>query len=98
MVMWLFPEKSVWIIIFNVKYTTACYQNSPVLKSIGGMSCTRKILPLRHFISSVTDSLSSLRSFSNCDDTTVYSIVFYSEATNMDYSTENSTPGAYIDS
>ena len=51
-----------------------------------------------NLIISATDSLSSLISFSNCDDTTVDSIIVNSEGTNMTSGTENSISGTAIDS
>ena len=54
--------------------------------------------PLRNLITSATDYLSSLTNFSNCDETTVYSIIVNYEATNITYGAENFGSGTYIDS
>ena len=51
-----------------------------------------------NLIKSATDCLSSLISFSNCDDTTVDSVIVNSEATNMTYGKGNSRSGTAIDS
>ena len=53
---------------------------------------------MRNLITSATDSLSSLISFSNCDDTTVDYTIVNSEATNMTSGTGNSRSGTAIDS
>ena len=49
-------------------------------------------------ITSATDSLLSLISFSNCDDTTVDYIIVKYEATNMNSVTGNFISGTDIDS
>ena len=54
--------------------------------------------PFRNLITSATDSLSSLISFSNCDDTAVDSIIVNYEAKNITSGTGNSRSGAGIDS
>ena len=55
--------------------------------------------PFRNLSTSATNSLLSLISFSNCDDTTVDYIIVNSEATNMTSGTGNSSSGnAAIDS
>ena len=54
--------------------------------------------PFRNLITSATDSLSSLISFSKFDDTTIYSIIVKCEATNMTYSTCNFISGTAVDS
>ena len=53
---------------------------------------------MRNLITSATDSLSSLISFSNCDDTTVHYIIVKSEAKNITYGTGNSKSGTTINS
>ena len=53
---------------------------------------------MRNLITSATDSLSSLISFSNRENTTVYYITVNYEATNMTSGTENSRSGTDIDS
>ena len=54
--------------------------------------------PFRNLVTSATDSLSSLISFSNCDDTTVDYIMVKYEATNMTSGAGNSRSGTAIDS
>ena len=54
--------------------------------------------PFRKSITSATDYLSSLISFSNCDDKTLDSIIFHSEAQNMTSVTGKSRSGTDIDS
>ena len=54
--------------------------------------------PFRNLITSATDSLSSLISFSNFDDTKVAYIIFNSEDTNMASDTGNYISGNEIDS
>ena len=54
--------------------------------------------PLRNLISSATDYLSSLSSFSNCGDTTMDYILVKSEASNMMYGTGNSISGNDVSS
>ena len=53
---------------------------------------------MRNLITSATDSLSSLISISNCDNTKVDSIIVNSEATNMTSDIGNSRSGTDIDS
>ena len=53
---------------------------------------------MRNLITSATDSLSSLISFSDCEDTTVDSIIVKYGATNMTSSTGNSILGTAINS
>ena len=53
---------------------------------------------MRNLIASATDSLSSLISFSNCDDITVDSIIFNYDDTNMTSGTGNYISGTAIDS
>ena len=53
---------------------------------------------MRNLITSATDSLSSLISFSNCDDTIVDYIIVNPEAKNMTYGTGNYRSGTDIDS
>ena len=53
---------------------------------------------MRNLITSATDSLSYLISFSNRDDTPVDSIIVNSEATNITSGTGNSRSGTDIDS
>ena len=53
----------------------------------------KNIPTLRYLSTSATDSLLSLISFSNCDDTTVDYIIVKYEATNMNYGTGNSGKG-----
>ena len=52
---------------------------------------------MKKLITSATDYLSSLISFSNCDDTKVYSIVVNSEATKMTSVTGKYGSGTAID-
>ena len=54
--------------------------------------------PFRNLTTSATDFLSSLISFSNCDDTTVHYIIVNYEATNMTFGTGKSIAGTAIDS
>ena len=59
----------------------------------------KNIPPFINLSTSATNSLLSLISFSNCDDTTVDYIIVNSEATNMTSGTGNSSSGnAAIDS
>ena len=51
---------------------------------------------MKNLITSDTDSLSFLIIFSNCDNTTVDSIIVNSEATNMTSDTGKSRPGTAI--
>ena len=53
----------------------------------------KNILPFRGLILSATYSMSSLISFSNCDDTTVDYIMVNSDATNITSGTVNSISG-----
>ena len=53
---------------------------------------------MKNLSTSATDYLSSLISFSNCDNTTVDSIIFNYEATNMNSGTGNYRSGTAIDS
>ena len=54
--------------------------------------------PFSNLITSATYSLSSLISFSNCDNTTVDYIIVQYEATNMTSGRGNSRSGTTIDS
>ena len=54
--------------------------------------------PFINLITSATNSLPSLISFSNCDNTTVDSIIYHYEAKNMTSGTGKSRPGTDIDS
>ena len=54
--------------------------------------------PFRYLSTSATDSLLSLISFSNCDNTTVDYIIVKYEATNMTSGAGNSRSGTAIDS
>ena len=67
------------------------------MQSIGGMD-TKNDSPFINLIASATDYLSSLRSFSNCDDTKMDSILVNSEANNMTDGTGNSISGNNISS
>ena len=58
----------------------------------------KNTLPLRNLITSSTDFLSSLIIFSNCDNTTVDSIIVNYEATNLTSGTGKSRSGTAIDS
>ena len=53
--------------------------------------------PFRNLITSNTDSLSSLISFSNCDITTVYYIIVRDDATNMSSGTGSYRLGTAVD-
>ena len=53
---------------------------------------------MKNLITSATDYLSFLISFSKFDNTTVYYIIVNSEATNMNAGTSNSISGTAIDS
>ena len=53
---------------------------------------------MRYLITSDTDYLPYIISFSNCDDTTVDYIIVKSEATNMTSVTDNSRSGTDVDS
>ena len=59
---------------------------------------TKKTPLVKILITSDTDSLSSLISFSNCDNTTVNCIIVNYEATNMTFGTGKYISGTDIDS